>query len=195
VVLIHIEFRLGIPEVIFLDNAGSDPIGTSPWSVKGVEPEAREAAKIAARRAGLTVGQWLSQTIRSAATEQLRSGGRAMAPPDSAAPANAASGTDGMTGHAAQPPAPTMQAIFESIQKLSSRLEADEAKTSAAIAPLADQVDHLAKQLDEVKERSGVSTAPIERAVMRLSERIQKVEQSATPPKRNSRWSLFGFSR
>ena len=29
-----------------------------PWSVKGIEPEAREAAKLAARRAGLTLGEW-----------------------------------------------------------------------------------------------------------------------------------------
>ena len=46
-------------------------INMSPWSVKGVEPEAREAAKIAARRAGLTIGSWLNQIIRAAATEQL----------------------------------------------------------------------------------------------------------------------------
>ena len=37
----------------------------SPWSVKGVDPEARDAAKIAARRSGLTVGAWLTQTIRT----------------------------------------------------------------------------------------------------------------------------------
>ncbi|MBS41547.1 MAG: hypothetical protein CMM83_07515 [Rhodospirillales bacterium] len=43
----------------------------SPWSVKGVEPEAREAAKIAARRAGLTIGNWLNQIIRTAAADQL----------------------------------------------------------------------------------------------------------------------------
>ena len=48
-------------------------IQISPWSVKGVEPEAREAAKIAARRAGLTIGSWLNQIIRAAATEQLTS--------------------------------------------------------------------------------------------------------------------------
>lgn len=34
-----------------------------PWSVKGIEPEAREAAKLAARRAGLTLGEWLNSVI------------------------------------------------------------------------------------------------------------------------------------
>ncbi len=34
-----------------------------PWSVKGIEPEAREAAKHAARRAGMTLGEWLNTVI------------------------------------------------------------------------------------------------------------------------------------
>ena len=45
----------------------------TPWSVRGVEPETREAAKVAARRAGLTLGQWLNRTIRNAVAEQLGS--------------------------------------------------------------------------------------------------------------------------
>lgn len=28
----------------------------SPWSIKGIDPEAREAAKMAARKAGMTLG-------------------------------------------------------------------------------------------------------------------------------------------
>ncbi len=34
-----------------------------PWSVKGIEPEVREAAKHAARRAGMTLGEWLNTVI------------------------------------------------------------------------------------------------------------------------------------
>ena len=34
-----------------------------PWSVKGIEPEAREAAKEAARRSGMTLGEWLNAII------------------------------------------------------------------------------------------------------------------------------------
>ena len=34
-----------------------------PWSVKGIEPEVREAAKDAARRAGMTLGEWLNTVI------------------------------------------------------------------------------------------------------------------------------------
>jgi localization factor PodJL len=182
---------------------------TSPWSVKGVDPEAREAAKIAARKAGMTVGQWLNQIIRVAASEQLRNGGRNAppppppphyqqpepqpqqaaydAPPPGYEPQQAPQGPGGYNA-----PAPTMQAIFESIQKLSTRIEAAEMKTTAAIAPLAEQVDHLSHQIDEVKSQTGVSTAPLERAMMRLSERLQKVEETRTAPKRSG-GGLFGL--
>ena len=34
-----------------------------PWSVKGIEAEAREAAKYAARRSGMTLGEWLNSVI------------------------------------------------------------------------------------------------------------------------------------
>lgn len=41
----------------------------APWSVKGIERDARETAKDAARREGKTVGEWLNQTIYTAGTE------------------------------------------------------------------------------------------------------------------------------
>ncbi|MFT3989178.1 peptidoglycan-binding protein [Aestuariivirga sp.] len=34
-----------------------------PWSVKGIEPEVREAAKDAAKRSGMTLGEWLNTMI------------------------------------------------------------------------------------------------------------------------------------
>ena len=40
-----------------------------PWSVKGINSEAREAAKHAARRSGVTLGEWLNTVIREQADE------------------------------------------------------------------------------------------------------------------------------
>ncbi len=34
-----------------------------PWSVKGIDPKAREVAKDLARRSGMTLGEWLNQMI------------------------------------------------------------------------------------------------------------------------------------
>ena len=35
----------------------------APWSVKGIEPRAREIAKDLARRSGMTLGEWLNTMI------------------------------------------------------------------------------------------------------------------------------------
>ncbi|HHI82876.1 MAG TPA: hypothetical protein ENJ99_06950, partial [Rhizobiales bacterium] len=40
-----------------------------PWSVKGIESQTREAAKAAARRKGMTLGQWLNSVIQETAAE------------------------------------------------------------------------------------------------------------------------------
>lgn len=46
----------------------------APWSVKGIERDARETAKEAAKREGLTVGEWLNQIIYTAGTDEESSG-------------------------------------------------------------------------------------------------------------------------
>ena len=40
-----------------------------PWSIKGVDFDAREAAKEAARRSGMTLGEWLASVISDKASE------------------------------------------------------------------------------------------------------------------------------
>lgn len=36
-----------------------------PWSIRGVHPEVRNAALAAAKRDGVTIGEWLDRAIRS----------------------------------------------------------------------------------------------------------------------------------
>ncbi len=40
-----------------------------PWSVKGIRPEARETAREAARRSGMSLGDWLNSVILHQAQE------------------------------------------------------------------------------------------------------------------------------
>ena len=167
----------------------------SPWSVKGVEPEAREAAKIAARRAGMTVGQWLNQTIRSAAARDLvttpnpplDAGGPADNRP---APYNAV--------YRAQTPAPMNDSIFENILNLTNRIERTEMKTDEAVAPLASKVKQLSGQLErfteqveQVKSQALGATAPVERAMQRLVERLEKIEQARKSTHEEKGRSIF----
>lgn len=179
----------------------------SPWSVKGVDPEAREAAKIAARRQGLPLGRWLSQTILSAAARELKGGGRRenMAV-GSDIGAGQGSGPDNIYPHPRQgerrdpfaaspqgypqqgyappppygqagPPALTPEAILESLHRLAGRIEQSETRTAEAIAPIAEKVGELSAQLEDIKSRTGTSTAPVERAMMRLTERLERLEE------------------
>src|SRR5262249_46487708 len=41
-----------------------------PWNVEGVHPHARETARAAARRSGMTVGEWLDSVIIEQAAEE-----------------------------------------------------------------------------------------------------------------------------
>ena len=41
-----------------------------PWNVKGIRPETRLTAKEAARRSGLSVGEWLNSVIVESAIEE-----------------------------------------------------------------------------------------------------------------------------
>jgi len=41
-----------------------------PWRVKGIRPDARETAREAARRAGMSVGDWLNTVILDSADEE-----------------------------------------------------------------------------------------------------------------------------
>ena len=40
-----------------------------PWNLRGLRPEAREAARTAARRSGMSVGEWLNSVIKPADAE------------------------------------------------------------------------------------------------------------------------------
>ncbi|MFT0891188.1 hypothetical protein [Pseudochelatococcus sp. G4_1912] len=45
----------------------------APWSVKGIAPQTREAVKDAARRSGMTIGEWLNVAITQQAESDLSS--------------------------------------------------------------------------------------------------------------------------
>ena len=188
-----------------------------PWSVKGVDPEAREAAKLAARKAGMTLGDWLNQTIRTAAAEQLKHGAPRQTyqsyqpqqpnyppppnyPPQQGYPQqpgyqpqqqHAYNDTQYGPSGAPQPPAPTIRQIYDSIQRLASRVEQAEERASEQIAPLAEKLNELNARIEDAKA-GPAQTAPIERAMTKISDRLQKLEEvGARRPQRGGLFGLF----
>src|SRR5215471_10216452 len=45
-----------------------------PWHVKGIHPDARDVAREAARRSGVTIGTWLNSLIIKAADQEVPAG-------------------------------------------------------------------------------------------------------------------------
>jgi len=169
-----------------------------PWSVKGVEHEAREAAKLAARKAGLPLGVWLSQTIHAAAAQQLKS--------SSGPTVYAAASASPMSGdRVPRPPALTPEAVLESINRLSTRLAESEARTAEALAPIVQKVAQLSAKVEQGKAGgdSRLEIDPLERAMMRMTERLDRIEDgrggaprpAAERPNENHRRKPGFFSR
>lgn len=52
-------------------HSGSTNSRSDTWSIRGVSAETRAAVKKAARRRGLTLGAWIEEELRRAATETL----------------------------------------------------------------------------------------------------------------------------
>lgn len=146
-----------------------------PWSVKGVEHEAREAAKLAARKAGLPLGVWLSQTIHAAAAQQLKS---SSGPTIYAAAAGGATSGEQVGNSMPRPPALTPEAVLESINRLSTRLAESEARTAEALGPIVEKVAQLSAKIDQAKVGgdSRLEIDPLERAMMRMTERLDRIE-------------------
>lgn len=231
----------------------------SPWSVKGISPEDRESAKMAARKAGVPIGVWLSEKIREAGQEkeepaetsseqdnkpsrnsdyqghidprfsfgpgQWRSAEHILSegiPP--LGPGQAPGYSYSPQFHAPPPPpayqAPPQQPAYpappaavpavddtrlrelqQKLQTLDDKIVATEHKLAEAerqlvkaeqkrqeaVQPAMLKIEELEEEIAELRENAGnqshggASTAPIERAVMRIAERLQKVEDLTLP--------------
>lgn len=151
----------------------------SPWSVKGVSPEDREAAKRAARQAGLPVGAWLSQAIRHAGQEPANgpTGG-----PVSGTPSPSPDQTAEIIGLRAE--VATLTARLDILNDSVARLKGDLAaladssaqdSSAQAAAPNGGAGDGQEDMPLDVQ----ASLAALERAVLRLSDRLRVLEEDA----------------
>ncbi|MFN3535894.1 MAG: hypothetical protein ACK4Y4_00420, partial [Brevundimonas sp.] len=120
----------------------------APWSVKGIEPKAREIAKDLARRSGMTLGEWLNQMIlededdgvtplprrhQAAPRDDRRSRLRRM---------DDAYGRD-----------ETLDRVAASVEMIADRLEASERRSTTAISGVDQAVSGLVHRLDNVDDQ------------------------------------------
>ncbi|MGB5949428.1 MAG: hypothetical protein WBG82_08925, partial [Parvibaculum sp.] len=154
-----------------------------PWSVKGIEPEAREAAKQAAHRAGVTLGAWLNQIIMDAGTDEV---GKPTGEPRAAQPQS------GFAQPAFHQPVPQFSAgpaqidmtpVAEAMRDIVQRVETSERRTADLARRLEQSVGQLAERL-EYSERAMEQSSeagmidPLERKIQQLAERLEETERS-----------------
>lgn len=174
----------------------------SPWSVKGVRPECREAAKIAARRSDLTIGEWLNRAIMDAAKQSVQ--GVEIAPANHQLPAvplgeltqaiEALSADirqhngPGMDRHQVDETiAPVVESVRQLQEEIESRFEALQQGDQAG--PINGRV----QEAEAKAERANLALAPLERKIIRLAQQMEQRDTDAalTAPRRGLLSRLF----
>jgi localization factor PodJL len=181
-----------------------------PWSVKGVDPRTRDAAKAAARRAGMTLGEWLDHKLREEAAPEP-------APPPeqldiAALSERLARLSQGQMDTAPQPSAPisrddtsrrdidTVLAQAAQIEKLTRE---SSAKTAGALDSIARWIETAEQRMSSgeraAAERQDRATSVIADAIKTMGERLAEIErrtsEAARAPARSEAAPRLAFSR
>lgn len=154
----------------------------APWSVKGIEPKAREIAKDLARRSGMTLGEWLNTMIledgddddhvvplarRPHVTDTYERRGRSRRLDDAYG-----AGDEGW------------QRLGASIDAIAGRLEASERRSTVAIQGVDQAVSGLVRRLDGQDTTGKTYARRIDDIAEELREghkRLRKFEQEVGP--------------
>ncbi len=142
---------------------------SAPWSVKGIDSKAREAAKDMARRSGMTLGEWLNQMILEGGPEaQVESDPTPQRPTSRAATAKIAGGRaasrDGLARDAfakgARRPALDLESAFgddadelsrvtSALDTLTARIEFAESRSASAVSGINRAVETVLSRLED----------------------------------------------
>lgn len=119
--------------------------GAAPWSVKGIDPKAREVAKDLARRSGMTLGEWLNRVILEddvpeEVTVEAQFGDRAFRAQAPRLRAISPPGPPSFNPSAPTPP--DLTRVAQALDRLTDRIEASETRTGLAI----NGVEHSVRQ-------------------------------------------------
>ena len=162
----------------------------APWSVKGIDPKAREVAKDLARRAGMTLGEWLNRVIlEDDVPEEVTSEDHFGARPYRGVFAAKASMPNSPTLSGSQDPA-ELARIVTALDRLTDRIEASETRTGLAISGVEHSVRHAMARI-ETAEREHMAVATrfdaaaerLEAEQARAAERLRRIESEPAGPR------------
>ncbi|MET0273894.1 MAG: Localization factor PodJS, partial [Phenylobacterium sp.] len=163
-------------------------VGT-PWSVKGIDPKAREVAKDLARRSGMTLGEWLNRVIlEDDVPEDVTSEDHFSDRPQrgfTELPRPRLVSSTPMPSRADD-----LGRIAYALDRLTDRIEAAETRTGLAVSGVEHSVRAAVARI-EAAERDHVAVASrFEGAVdrvgseqSRLAERLRRMESETSGPR------------
>ena len=159
----------------------------APWSVKGIDPKAREVAKDLARRSGMTLGEWLNTMImddeddgvqplprRPHAAETFDRRGRSRRLDDAYEMEGRSYGRDDET----------LQRVAASVDAIAARLEAAERRSTIAIQGVDQAVSGLVRRMEAQDQQAGQYGRRIDDISDELKEghkRLRRFEQDVGP--------------
>jgi localization factor PodJL len=133
---------------------------TGPWSVKGIDQRARDAAREAAHAEGITLGEYLNRLLMSV---------EAPRPNEVAYPF--------------ENRRPTPNAANDTLDKLTRRIEATEARSTLAITGMDHTILGLVARLEDTEQNSSAIAGHVESLIEELKEthsalqaKVQKLE-------------------
>ncbi|PHS27279.1 MAG: hypothetical protein COA84_04620 [Robiginitomaculum sp.] len=138
-------------------------MATGPWSVKGIDPRAREAAKAAAQREGLTLGEWMNQRLLNGSA----SNGDDSHPQTLSyeSPRFGAPGTVSSFNGMGRP-----YAAGSIIEELTARLEAAERRSTLAISGIDQSVLGMVTRLERVERVNDEISSTLENRLDELKD-------------------------
>ncbi len=154
----------------------------APWSVKGIEPKAREIAKDLARRSGMTLGEWLNTMIMEDGDDDdgVVPLSRRPHAADSFERRGRSRRVDDAYGAGEEP----WQRLSASIDAIAGRLEAAERRSTVAIQGVDQAVSGLVRRIDGQDESGRSYGRRIDDISEELREghrRLRKFEQETGP--------------
>jgi localization factor PodJL len=160
----------------------------APWSVKGIDPKAREVAKDLARRSGMTLGEWLNRVIleddvpEDVTSEDHFADRAPRAFPEPPRPRLVSSGPG--------PRVDDLSRVAYALDRLTDRIEASETRTGLAISGVEHSVRQAVARIDSAEREHVAVAARFEGAVdrvgsdqARLAERLRRMEAETSGPR------------
>ncbi|KQY95220.1 Localization factor PodJS [Caulobacter sp. Root1455] len=172
----------------------------APWSVKGIDPKAREVAKDLARRSGMTLGEWLNRMIIEGEgfdVSALEAFGEPSRPSlavnnDGAKPSYYETDRGGAPSRieAREHPADEVGRVAVALDRLTDRIEAAEKRSAQAINGIDESVRGALQRLVAAEREQVAVAARFEGVVdeiktdqTRAAERLRRIEAEAVGPR------------